>query len=204
MLRALRAWTPAAVECFTAIEVLHLPGWREVCRRKPLGLKEADLDRSPAAAAEIFRPTSASTIARGKESGEEYLACTARGIAWAPHIPAHALRHVESLADRVDHLRQLRACRMKRAVSPACPAALQPGKRHPVRHRRPASTPPHHCASRIYLDNFDHITPTGWAGLKLAQVRAELRRGRPSRHRLENTSSTWPAPNRPNSRPRPR
>jgi aminodeoxyfutalosine synthase len=59
------------------------------------------------------------------------------------------------------------------------------------------------AVSRIYLDNFDHITAY-WVGLglKLAQVAlsygADDLPGRSSR----NTSSTWPAQPRHNYRPK--
>ena len=73
-------------------------------------LKDAGLDSLTGGGAEIFRKEVRSAIARGKESAEEYLDV---------HRTWHQLGgrstctmlfgHVESLADRVDHLRQLRA-----------------------------------------------------------------------------------------------
>jgi aminodeoxyfutalosine synthase len=75
--------------------------------------------------------------------------------------------HVETLADRVDHLRQLaqlagRDARVRRFRS----AALSAGEQ-----RNSGETPPTGlirlrtiAVSRIYLDNFDHITAY-WVGL---------------------------------------
>ena len=82
--------------------------------------------------------------------------------------------HVESLADRVDHLRQLRALQDEtRGFVGFVPLAYQPQD-----NDVPVENPPTGfdslrtiAVSRIYLDNFDHITAY-WVGLglKLAQV----------------------------------
>jgi aminodeoxyfutalosine synthase len=82
--------------------------------------------------------------------------------------------HVESLADRVDHLRQLRALQDEtRGFTGFIPLAYQPEN-----NDIPVRTPPTGydslrtiAVSRIYLDNFPHITAY-WIGLgmKLAQV----------------------------------
>jgi len=82
--------------------------------------------------------------------------------------------HVESLADRVDHLRQLRALQDEtHGFVGFIPLAYQPEN-----NDIPVTTPPTGfdslrtiAVSRIYLDNFPHITAY-WVGLgmKLAQV----------------------------------
>jgi aminodeoxyfutalosine synthase len=93
--------------------------------------------------------------------------------------------HVESLADRVDHLRQLRALQdethLPRRSSDAkaggfvgfVPLPYQPEDNDiPVEHPPTGFDSLRTIAvSRIYLDNFDHITAY-WVGLgmKLAQV----------------------------------
>ena len=111
MLRALRAVDARLqLKCFTAIEILHL-AWlaKKTARETLLELKEAGLDSLTGGGAEIFRKEVRSDIARGKESAEEYLEV---------HRAWHGLGgrstctmlfgHVESPADRVDHLRHLR------------------------------------------------------------------------------------------------
>src|SRR6185436_3248859 len=82
--------------------------------------------------------------------------------------------HVESLEDRVDHLRQLRALQDETSGFVAfIPLAYQPdNNKIPVKHRPSGYDSLRTiAASRIYLDNFPHITAY-WVGLglKLAQV----------------------------------
>ncbi len=82
--------------------------------------------------------------------------------------------HVESLADRVDHLRQLRALQDETHGF----VGFVPLPYQPEDNDIPVENPPTGfdtlrtvAISRIYLDNFDHITAY-WVGmgLKLAQV----------------------------------
>jgi aminodeoxyfutalosine synthase len=82
--------------------------------------------------------------------------------------------HIESLADRVDHLHKLRGLQDEtRGFTGFVPLPYQPDN-----NKIPVTTPPSGfdslrtiAISRIYLDNFDHITAY-WVGLgmKLAQV----------------------------------
>ena len=82
--------------------------------------------------------------------------------------------HIESLEDRVDHLRQLRALQDEtRGFTGFIPLAYQPDNNGiPVAHPPTGYDSLRTLAvSRIYLDNFDHITAY-WVGLgmRLAQV----------------------------------
>jgi aminodeoxyfutalosine synthase len=82
--------------------------------------------------------------------------------------------HVESPADRVDHLRQLRALQDEtHGFTGFVPLAYQPEDNDiPVAHAPTGFDSLRTIAvSRIYLDNFPHITAY-WVGLglKLAQV----------------------------------
>ena len=164
------------LKCFTAIEILHL-AWlaRKSVEQTLVELRDAGLDSLTGGGAEIFRPEVRSAIAKGKESAEEYLAV---------HRAWHTLGgrstctmlfgHVETLADRVDHLRQLRALQDEtRGFTGFVPLAYQPEN-----NRIPIATAPTGfdslrtlAVSRIYLDNFDHLTAY-WVGLglKLAQI----------------------------------
>ena len=177
MLRALKQLdSRLQLKCFTAIEVLHF-GWlaKKTVKQTLLELREAGLDSLTGGGAEIFRPEVRSAIAKGKESAAEYLDV---------HRTWHQLGgrstctmlfgHVESLADRVDHLRQLRSLQDEtRGFTGFVPLAYQPDN-----NQVPVKTTPTGfdslrtiAVSRIYLDNFDHITAY-WVGLglKLAQV----------------------------------
>src|ERR1051325_4421881 len=82
--------------------------------------------------------------------------------------------HVESVADRVDHLRQLRALQEEtRGFVGFVPLPYQPEDNDiPVEHPPTGFDSLRTMAvSRIYLDNFEHLTAY-WVGLglKLAQV----------------------------------
>jgi aminodeoxyfutalosine synthase len=177
LLRALKALDPRLqLKCFTAIEILHL-AWlaKKNVRDTLLELRAAGLDALTGGGAEIFRPAVRQAIARGKESAEEYLEV---------HRTWHQLGgrstctmlfgQVESLADRVDHLRQLRALQDESHGF----VGFVPLPYHPENNALPVDKPPTGfdtlrtiAVSRLYLDNVDHVTAY-WVGmgLKLAQV----------------------------------
>jgi aminodeoxyfutalosine synthase len=168
--------TSLHLKCFTAIEILHL-AW---LAKKSVGqtlteLKAAGLDSLTGGGAEIFRKEVRSAIAKGKESAEEYLDVHRTWHRMGGRSTCTMLYgHVESLADRVDHLRQLRALQDEtHGFTGFVPLAYQPED-----NDIPVEKPPTGfdslrtiAVSRIYLDNFDHITAY-WVGLglKLAQV----------------------------------
>lgn len=164
------------LKCFTAIEILHL-AWlaKKTVEQTLIELKDAGLESLTGGGAEIFKKEVRSAIAKGKESAEEYLDV---------HRTWHKLGgrstctmlfgHVESLADRVDHLRQLRALQDETKGF----VGFVPLPYMPEDNDIPVTTPPTGfdslrtvAVSRIYLDNFDHITAY-WVGMgmKLAQV----------------------------------
>lgn len=176
-LKALKALDPRLqLKCFTAIEILHL-AWmaKKSVEQTLIELKAAGLESLTGGGAEIFRKEVRSQIARGKESAEEYLDV---------HRTWHRLGgrstctmlfgHVEKLEDRVHHLSLLRALQDEtHGFTGFVPLPYQPEN-----NGIPVSTPPTGfdqlrtiAVSRLYLDNFDHITAY-WVGmgLKLAQV----------------------------------
>jgi aminodeoxyfutalosine synthase len=177
MLRALRELDPRLqLKCFTAIEVLHLAWLAKKSVPDTLAeLKAAGLDSLTGGGAEIFRKEVRSSIARGKESSEEYLDVHRTWHKMGNRSTCTMLfGHVESLADRVDHLRQLRELQDEtRGFVAFIPLAYQPENNGiPVEHPPTGFDALRTIAvSRIYLDNFDHITAY-WVGLglKLAQV----------------------------------
>ena len=177
MLRALKNLAGRLqLKCFTAIEILHL-AWlaKKSVRDTLLELKAAGLDSLTGGGAEIFRKEIRAAIAKGKESAEEYIDV---------HRTWHQLGgrstctmlfgHIESLADRVHHLSYLRALQDEtHGFTGFVPLPYQPeNNRIPVREAPTGfDTLRTLAVSRIYLDNFDHITAY-WVGmgLKLAQV----------------------------------
>jgi len=177
MLKALRALDPRLqLKCFTAIEILHLAwlGKRSV-EQTLRELQAAGLNSLTGGGAEIFRPEIRSAIARGKESAEEYLDVHRQWHKLGGRSTCTMLYgHVESLEDRVDHLRQLRALQDETHGF----VGFVPLPYHPENNEIPVKHAPTGfdglrtiAVSRIYLDNFDHITAY-WVGmgLKLAQV----------------------------------
>ena len=176
-LKALKALdSRLQLKCFTAIEILHL-AWmaKKTVEQTLIELKAAGLESLTGGGAEIFRKEVRSAIAKGKESAEEYLDVHRTWHKLGQRSTCTMLfGHVESLADRVDHLRQLRALQDEtRGFVGFVPLPYQPEN-----NDIPVKTPPTGfdalrtiAVSRIYLDNFDHITAY-WVGMgmKLAQV----------------------------------
>src|SRR3954454_17220417 len=164
MLKALRQLDPRLqLKCFTAIEILHLAWLAKKSVSETLReLKEAGLDSLTGGGAEIFRKEVRSAIARGKESAEEYLDVHRTWHAMGGKSTCTMLfGHVENLADRVDHLRQLR--NLQDETHGFCgfvPLPYQPDNNQiPVEHPPTGFDSLRTIAlSRIYLDNFDHIT----------------------------------------------
>ncbi len=164
------------LKCFTAIEILHLAWLAKKSVEQTLReLQDAGLASLTGGGAEIFRKEVRSQIAKGKESAEEYLDVHRTWHRLGGRSTCTMLYgHVESLADRVDHLRQLRALQDEtHGFTGFVPLAYQPDN-----NRIPVTHPPTGfdslrtiAVSRLYLDNFDHITAY-WVGLglKLAQV----------------------------------
>jgi len=177
MLRGLRALDPRLqLKCFTGIEILHLAWLAKKSVAETLGeLKIAGLDSLTGGGAEIFRKEVRSAIAKGKESAEEYLDVHRTWHKMGGRSTCTMLYgHVESLADRVDHLRYLRQLQDEtHGFVGFVPLPYQPENNDiPVQHAPTGFDSLRTIAvSRIYLDNFDHITAY-WVGmgLKLAQV----------------------------------
>jgi aminodeoxyfutalosine synthase len=177
MLRELKALdSRLQLKCFTAIEILHL-AWlaKKSVPETLIALKESGLDSLTGGGAEIFRKEVRSQIAKGKESAEEYLDVHRAWHKLGGRSTCTMLYgHVENLADRVDHLNYLRNLQDETGGF----TGFVPLPYQPENNEIPVKVPPTGfdslrtiAISRIYLDNFDHITAY-WVGLslKLAQV----------------------------------
>ena len=177
MLRALRRLDARLqLKCFTAIEIRHLAWLAKKSVPETLAeLKAAGLDALTGGGAEIFRQEVRDRIAKGKETAGEYLDVHRSWHQMGGRSTCTMLYgHVESLADRVDHLRQLRALQDEtHGFTGFIPLPYQPEHNDIPVDRRPTGfdTLRTIAVSRIYLDNFAHITAY-WVGLgmKLAQV----------------------------------
>lgn len=164
------------IKAFTAIEVLHL-AWlaKKPVKEVLMALRDAGLDALTGGGAEIFRKSVRSAIAKGKESAEEYLSVHRMWHELGQRSTCTMLYgHIETLEDRVDHLRQLRELQDQTGgFTGFVPLAYQPENNGiPVNHPPSGFDSLRTMAvSRIYLDNFDHLTAY-WVGLglRLAQV----------------------------------
>ena len=178
LLRRLRALEPQVViKAFTAIEVRHLA---QRIFRRPIPdtlavLKEAGLGALTGGGAEIFDPQVRDELCRGKESAEEWLEVHRIWHKMGGRSTCTMLYgHIETLEQRVDHLRQLRQLQDEtHGFTGFVPFAFEPTTTA-LAHVKSASAVEqlrNLAVSRIYLDNFDHITAY-WVsmGLPLAQV----------------------------------
>jgi aminodeoxyfutalosine synthase len=164
------------LKCFTAIEILHLSRLSKQSLDQTLRtLKEAGLDSLTGGGAEIFRAEVRQSIARGKETAEEWLDLHERWHRMGGRSTCTMLfGHLESLADRVDHLHRLRTLQDRTGgFTGFIPLPYQPENNQLAVQHPPtgADTLRTLAVSRLYLDNLDHVTAY-WVGMgfKLAQV----------------------------------
>ena len=178
LLQRLSALDPQLViKAFTAIEIRHLA---ERVFKLPIAdtleiLRDAGLGALTGGGAEIFDPAVRDEICRGKESAEEWIEVHRTWHQMGGRSTATMLYgHIETLAQRVDHLRQLRELQDETggftgfvpfAFEPQTPVLAHIQRASAVEELRNLAV------SRIYLDNFDHITAY-WVsiGLPLAQL----------------------------------
>jgi aminodeoxyfutalosine synthase len=178
LLRRLRDLDPnVIIKAFTAIEVRHLAQrvFKLSIPETLAILKDAGLGALTGGGAEIFDPQVRDELCRGKESAEEWLDVHRIWHHMGGRSTCTMLYgHIETLEQRVDHLRQLRALQDETGgFTGFVPFAFEPNTTA-LAHVKPASAVEqlrNLAVSRIYLDNFDHITAY-WVsmGLPLAQI----------------------------------
>ena len=180
LLRRLRALDPDLhIKAFTAIEVRH---FAERIFRMPIRdtletLREAGLSSITGGGAEIFDPIVRDQICRGKEIAAEWLDVHRIWHQMGGRSTCTMLYgHIETLTQRVDHLRQLRELQDETGgFTGFIPFAFEPSQSQGVlanSKRASAFEQLRNLAvSRTYLDNIDHLTAY-WVslGLPLAQV----------------------------------
>ncbi len=178
LLRSLRALDPELhIKAFTAIEIRHLAHriFKMSIRDTLEILADAGLGSLTGGGAEIFDPAVRDEICRGKESAEEWLEVHRIWHGMGRRSTCTMLYgHVETLEQRVDHLRRLRELQDETGgFIGFVPFAFEP-QTTILAHVKAASAVEqlrNLAVSRIYLDNIDHLTAY-WVsmGLPLAQV----------------------------------
>jgi aminodeoxyfutalosine synthase len=167
------------IKAFTAIEVRHLAQriFRMPIRDTLETLRAAGLGSITGGGAEIFDPVVRDKICRGKETADEWLEVHRIWHSMGGRSTCTMLYgHIETLAQRVDHLRQIRELQDETGgFTGFVPFAFEPSQSHGILaqiKRASAFEQLRNLAvSRIYLDNIDHLTAY-WVslGLPLAQV----------------------------------
>lgn len=178
LLRRLRALdSHIIIKAFTAIEIRHLAQriFKMSIPDTLAVLRDAGLGALTGGGAEIFDAEVRDELCRGKESAEEWLDVHRAWHKMGGRSTATMLYgHIETLEQRVDHLRQLRQLQDETGgFTGFVPFAFEP-QTTILAHVRAATAVEqlrNLAISRIYLDNFDHLTAY-WVsmGLPLAQV----------------------------------
>jgi aminodeoxyfutalosine synthase len=180
LLQKLRALDPNLhIKAFTAIEVRHLAQrvFRMPIRDTLETLRCAGLGSITGGGAEIFDPAVRDKICRGKETAAEWLDVHRTWHAMGGRSTCTMLYgHIETLPQRVDHLRQLRELQDETGgFTGFVPFTFEPtqslGILANIKRASAFNQLRNLAVSRIYLDNIDHLTAY-WVslGLPLAQV----------------------------------
>jgi aminodeoxyfutalosine synthase len=159
------------IKALTAVEIAHLAriektDYEDVLRR----LRAAGLDSMPGGGAEVFSSAVRATIAERKLVAEEWI--EVHRTAHRLGIPTNCTMlygHVESYADRIEHLTMLRDLQdERRGFLTYIPLAYHPDNNElgaQLGRQGTATTGfddlKNLAVGRLYLDNFDHIK-THW------------------------------------------
>lgn len=178
LLDGLRALDPRLhIKAFTAIEARHLADriFKISIADTLELLREHGLGSITGGGAEIFDPAVRDRICRGKETAEEWLEVHRTWHQMGGRSTCTMLYgHIETLEQRVDHLRQLRQLQDETGgFSGFVPFAFEPQTTVLAHIKRASAIEQlrNLAVSRIYLDNIDHLTAY-WVstGLPLAQI----------------------------------
>jgi aminodeoxyfutalosine synthase len=185
LISRLRALNPALfIKAFTAVEVRHLALriFKKTIQETLQILKDAGLNAITGGGAEIFDQSVRDQICRGKETAEEWAEVHRTWHRMGMHSTATMLfGHIETYEQRVDHLRRLRELQDEtRGFTGFIPFAFEsegarPELRH-IRHATAVEELQNLAVSRIYLDNFEHITAY-WVSLGLPLASLALNYG---------------------------
>jgi aminodeoxyfutalosine synthase len=178
LLQRVRALDPKLIiKAFTAIEVRHLAQriFKLSIPDTLTALRDAGLGALTGGGAEIFDADVRDELCRGKESAAEWLDVHRIWHQMGGRSTSTMLYgHIETLEQRVDHLRQLRELQDETGgFTGFVPFAFEP-QTTILAHVKAATAVEqlrNLAVSRIYLDNFDHLTAY-WVsmGLPIAQI----------------------------------
>ena len=175
LITRLRALDPALyIKAFTAVEIRHLADRIFKISLKDMlsRLRDAGLGAITGGGAEIFDQGIRDQICRGKETAEEWAEVHRTWHEMGMRSTATMLfAHVETFEHRVDHLRRLRELQdITGGFAGFIPFAFESENARPELRHIPHATAfeqlKNLAISRIYLDNFDHITAY-WVSLGL-------------------------------------
>jgi aminodeoxyfutalosine synthase len=178
LLDDLRALDPQLhIKAFTAIEVRHLADriFKMAIADTLELLRQHGLGSITGGGAEIFDANVRDRICRGKETAEEWLEVHRTWHRMGGRSTCTMLYgHIETLEQRVDHLRQLRQLQDETGgFSGFVPFAFEPQTTALAHIKRASAIEQlrNLAVSRIYLDNIGHLTAY-WVstGLPLAQI----------------------------------
>jgi aminodeoxyfutalosine synthase len=172
------------IKAFTAIEVRHLAErvFKQPIRATLELLRSAGLGAITGGGAEIFDPQVRQQICRGKESAEEWIEVHRIWHEMGMRSTATMLfGHIETYAHRVDHLRRLRELQDQTGgFTGFIPFSFEAENARPelqhIRHATAFEELKNLAVSRIYLDNFDHLTGY-WVSLGLPLASLALNYG---------------------------
>jgi aminodeoxyfutalosine synthase len=178
LLRTISSVSPELhVKAFTAVEIAYLSGLAQLSIPETLErLKQAGLGSLPGGGAEIFAPAVRNQLCPEKISGAAWLEIMEQVHGAGLKSNATMLYgHLETTADRVDHMRQLRELQDRTGgFQVFIPLAFQPEHsdlKIPGAGTTGVDDLRTLAVSRIYLDNFANIKAY-WVmlGEKIAQV----------------------------------
>lgn len=188
LLTAMRKACPEMqIKAFTAVEIRHLA---HRIFKKPIAetlglIREAGLDALTGGGAEIFDQAVRDQICRGKETAEEWLDVHRTWHRMGMRSTATMLfGHIETAEHRVDHLSQLRDLQDETGgFTGIVPYAFVP-ETTILAHIKPASDEErlrNLAVTRLFLDNFDHITAY-WISMGLPLASRALNYGADDLH----------------------
>ena len=181
----LRALSPDLfIKAFTAIEIRHLAQrvFKKSIHETLEMLRAAGLDAITGGGAEIFAPEVRDQICQGKENADEWVEVHRTWHEMGMRSTATMLfGHIEQYVHRVDHLRRLRELQdQTHGFAGFIPFAFESESARPMLRNLPHATAfeelKNLAVSRIYLDNFDHITAY-WVSLGLPLASLALNYG---------------------------